>query len=125
MTKVPGDPAERDRQRRNDLESIRQALEQYYDDKGSYPNTGGQMQTLCGYVKLDAGCALRDFLDPIPNDPVGEPLVNGYWYASDGQRFGLFALQETTIDPAATNCAFYSEAALGNKQVGFCVSGAH
>jgi 4-amino-4-deoxy-L-arabinose transferase-like glycosyltransferase len=125
MTKVPGDPAQRDRQRRNDLENIKHALEQYYDDKGSYPNTGGQMQTLCGYVQLDVGCALRQFLDPIPNDPAGDPLVNGYWYASDGQSFGLFALQETTIDPAATDCPFYSEATLGNKQVGFCVSGAH
>ncbi len=124
ITGAPGTAAERDEQRRNDLEAISQALEQYYDDKGSYPDTGGQVQTLCAYLEIDAGCSIRDYLDPIPTDPAGEPLVDGYWYASDGARFSIFALQEVTIDPTATDCPFYSKTALGAKQIGLCVSGA-
>jgi hypothetical protein len=97
--------SERDAQRRLDLERIRAALEEYYKDKGSYPSTGGNTQTLCAYEKLDAGCKLTKFLDPLPaTDPLGEPLLNGYWYASDGESFTVYALQEAPPGPDVPRC---------------------
>jgi hypothetical protein len=47
-------------------------------------------QTLCVIVAFDAGCSLREVLDPLPTDPGGRV----YWYASDGQRFTLWASLE-------------------------------
>ena len=40
------------------------------------------------------------------------------------QTSSLFALAEVTVDPAATDCPFYSNQMLGAKQIGLCVSGA-
>jgi hypothetical protein len=96
---------ERDLQRLKDLESIRAALEKYYEKEGSYPSTGGNMQTLCAYEKLDAGCKLSKILDPLPaTDPLGDPIQNGYWYASDGESFAVYALQEAPAAPGAPQC---------------------
>jgi hypothetical protein len=103
-TPRPG-ASERDAQRRLDLERIRAALEEYYKKKDSYPSTGGNIQTLCAYEKVDAGCKLSDFLDPLPAaDPLGEPLLNGYWYASDGKSFTVYALQEAPPAPDVPQC---------------------
>ena len=55
------------------LEQIAAALEKYYDKKKEYPTTGGNLQTVCTYEEIDAGCKLKDFLDPIPADPRGDP----------------------------------------------------
>ena len=87
---------ERDRVRRNDLETLRQALERYAVEAGSYPDTGGQVQSLCGFQELDAGCALAADLPELPSDPLGSSADNGYWYASDGTSFVLIAQQEET-----------------------------
>ena len=90
-TPQPG-AGDRDLQRLQDLERIRAALEEYYDKEGSYPSTGGNMQTLCAYKDLDIGCKLTKVLDPLPAaDPLGDPLTNGYWYASDGKSFAVYA----------------------------------
>ncbi len=85
----------RDVIRIQDLATIRQALEGYRDAEGNYPDTGGLGQTLCAYVELDIGCALRDILGTIPRDPEGGPDNDGYWYASDGSAYTLYALRET------------------------------
>ncbi len=91
---VPGGEG-RDVARRQDLETIARALEQYRDENGSYPDTGGGIQTLCAYQELDVGCALEEVLAPLPGDPLGDPTLNGYWYASDGSHYTLYALRES------------------------------
>jgi type II secretory pathway pseudopilin PulG len=103
-TPQPG-AGERDLQRRLNLESIRTALEEYRKKEGSYPNTSGNIQTLCAYKDLDEGCKLTKVLDPLPStDPLGDPLTNGYWYASDGKSFVVYALQETEPGPDVPRC---------------------
>ncbi|MCH8949311.1 MAG: glycosyltransferase family 39 protein [Chloroflexi bacterium] len=105
-TPVPPEVAEqaeatsRDVVRIQDLATIRQALEGYRDAEGKYPDTGGLGQTLCAYVELDIGCALRDILGTIPHDPEGGPDNDGYWYISDGSAYTLYALRETDSFPA-------------------------
>ncbi len=86
---------ERDTTRRQDLNAIQRALEEYRDEHSSYPNTGGGIQSLCAYSALDAGCELEGFLSPLPEDPLGAPSDNGYWYASDGRRYTLYAQRES------------------------------
>ena len=103
-TPQPG-AADRDVQRLFDLEHIRVALEKYYDEEGSYPTTTGNIQTLCAYEKLDAGCKLTKVLDPLPAaDPLGDPLQNGYWYSSDGKSYTIYALQEAPPRPGVSLC---------------------
>jgi hypothetical protein len=103
-TPQPGG-GQRDLQRAQDLERIRAALEEYYDKEGSYPSTGGNMQTLCAYKDLDIGCKLTEVLEPLPAaDPLGDPLVNGYWYASDGESFVVYSIQETAPAPNVPRC---------------------
>lgn len=103
-TPQPG-AGERDLQRQLDLESIRTALEKYREEEGSYPSTSGNIQTLCAYKDLDVGCKLSEVLDPLPStDPLGEPLLNGYWYASDGKSFVVYALQETAPASGVPQC---------------------
>ncbi len=103
-TPQPGG-GQRDLQRAQDLERIRAALEEYYDKEGSYPSTGGNIQTLCAYKDLDIGCKLTKVLDPLPAaDPLGDPLLNGYWYASDGKSFAVYAIQETVPAPNVPQC---------------------
>jgi len=74
--------ARRDNQRRADLANVRDALAEYFDRHATYPEAKN-MQSLCSY-DFDAGCALREVLDPVPRDPS-----NGaqYWYHSDGATF--------------------------------------
>ncbi|MGB2693733.1 MAG: type II secretion system protein GspG [Dehalococcoidia bacterium] len=92
---------ERDVTREQDLADIEQALADYKDDKGDYPDTGGNIQSLCVFQDTDAGCDLKDFLDPLPMDPLGEPVSeNGYWYASDGKEFTVYAQRESNEIPA-------------------------
>ncbi len=87
-------PGDRDVIRRQDLKVIQSALEQYAEQTGAYPTTKGQVQTLCVYRTLDAGCALQTILPTLPTDPLGSPGSNGYWYTSDGASYVLIAKQE-------------------------------
>ena len=88
--------AERDATRVEDLETIEQALEEYVQENGNYPDSGGNVQTLCVFPESDIACELEDVLSPIPTDPLGEPLAeNGYWYASDGETFTVYAQRES------------------------------
>lgn len=101
---LPG-AEERDLQRRRDLEALRKALDEYHRKYRSYPDTGGNIQSLCVYRDLDAGCELEEFLEPpLPEDPLGEPLTNGYWYMSSGDSFLLVARQEVSTAPPEAAC---------------------
>lgn len=84
-------PELRDDQRREDLERIREGLEEFYRARGALPDTEGGPQTLCVYPDLDVGCALGDVLQPIPSDPGDH---GGYWYRSNGAEFTLYARME-------------------------------
>jgi hypothetical protein len=88
---------ERDTQRRHDLDQISGALLRYYGKKGTYPSTNAQVETLCAYPGLDAGCELAPYLDPIPLDPKGR----GYWYMSDGATFAVYAQLEANVRECA------------------------
>jgi len=114
---------ERDARRQEDLKRIGDALQEYWARLGSYPSTGGAIQTLCAYADLDAGCALLDVMSAVPQDPLGDPLKNGYWYASDGQRFTVFAIQEGETSPDLSRCPFYHPEA-ADERIGYCLSGA-
>jgi type II secretory pathway pseudopilin PulG len=105
-TAVPSDVAQaRDQTRISDLHKIAVALEQYKSDKGEYPSTGDNVQSGCSYPDLDALCKLKDYLDPIPSDPAGDPVVvNGYWYVSDGKTFTLIAGVDLAADGTPAKC---------------------
>ena len=94
-----GGEDERDGTRVQDLQRIALALDEYRSDEGDYPSTGGNIQTLCAFTDADAGCELESYFDELPIDPLGDPSVQGYWYASDGQSFTIYAQRETDLFP--------------------------
>ena len=114
-------PEERDEVRLADLDTLRQALNTYAEQTGALPDTLGQVQTLCVYRDLDAGCELSTVLTELPTDPLGEPASNGYWYSSDGTTFHLFAIQEGG-EPDETLCP-ENLPPLGGAEHLICVAG--
>jgi len=100
----PGDPNERDGKRRTDLLLLVEAAGRLKQQDGSLPTTNGNVQTLCAYEDLDQGCALKDVLSPLPLDPLGSPVQNGYWYSSSGQKAKFYASLEVEI-PEDQRCA--------------------
>jgi hypothetical protein len=94
----------RDQTRISDLYSMATALEQYRQDNGEYPSTGGNIQSACNYVDIDALCKLKDYIDPIPSDPAGPSVLNGYWYTSDGKSFTLVAGVDSPTDATPAKC---------------------
>ena len=99
-TATAGPGAEqRDAVRQQDLAAVQEALEEYRQENGSYPDTGGGVQSLCAFTDLDAGCALRDILAALPQDPLGSGPNDGYWYSSTGAEFTLYARRESAQFP--------------------------
>lgn len=96
---VPAGGEQRDVTRVRDLAAIAEALQQYREENGSYPTTEGNIQTLCAFVDLDAGCALEEVLSPLPQDPLGDPVRFGYFYSSTGTAFSLYAKRESDQFP--------------------------
>lgn len=88
----------RDTLRLQDLELLHAALAEYRERFDEYPDNEGSIQTMCAYKELDKGCDLKRVLDEeeesILEDPLGEPLANGYWYASDGESYTIWMLRE-------------------------------
>ncbi len=89
-----GGSDERDAKREQDLFALLLALEQFRQDEGEYPNTAGNIQSLCVFRDADAGCDLERFIDPIPQDPLGDPAKNGYFYRSTGEEYTVYATRE-------------------------------
>ncbi len=94
----------RDQMRASDLYKIGVALDQYRNDKGEFPSTDGDIQSGCAYPDLDALCKIKDYLDPIPSDPTGDTVDNGYWYVSDGKTFTLIAGVDSPADGTPAMC---------------------
>jgi hypothetical protein len=93
-----GTPLERDAQRRGDLLRLLIAANEIRDETGEYPTTGGNLQTLCAFRELDVGCGLAEsYPGELPQDPLGDPIENGYWYESDGQTVKIYAALELEI----------------------------
>jgi hypothetical protein len=89
----------RDQTRQQDLTAIQQALEQYRLDHNGYPDSQGNVQTLCVFKEFDLGCKLEPLLNPLPVDPLGEQTTNGYWYTSDGTTYTVYAQRESDLVP--------------------------
>jgi hypothetical protein len=116
-----GDAASRDEQRNADLAAVAGALDQYAGQFLTFPSTNGEVRPLCA-VPSDAGCGLSPYLNPIPADPLGEPTTNGYFYASDGLSYSVFALLEDDASQRTIDCPFYDTGALPD-EIGLCVTG--
>jgi hypothetical protein len=109
--------ARRDEKRRGDLTLIADALQEYFDTNGSYPLSPG-VTSLCVY-SWDVGCAVKDVLEPLPNDPVTGQF---YWYQSDGETFfNVFAKMEA--DPGPSECADPPPEHLANVTFLYCERG--
>ena len=95
---VQGTPLERDAKRRGDLLLLLTASNRFRLATGEYPNTGGNIQTLCVFTDDDVGCQLEDLMEGgLPEDPFGDPIENGYWYQSDGDTVKIYAALELEI----------------------------
>ena len=110
-TSTPSSEADalaRDAERLQDLALLQAALAEYHDRFDEYPDNDGSIQTMCAYKDLDKGCDLKKVLDDkeedILEDPLGEPLTNGYWYASDGETYTIWMLREGPAKPGDPVC---------------------
>ena len=115
------DAVARDELRRGHLTRIGELLEEYFEDNGTYPRTGSNIQSLCVYTELDVGCALRDYAPDgvLPGNPEGDP----YQYLSeDGTTWVLFARLEGNVSEAE-RCAHSSAANVQDREHLICPSG--
>lgn len=116
---APPGAAERDAERRSELLLLAAALVEYKEENGSYPSTGNNVQTACAYEDLDVLCQLRPEVGAEALvDPFGDPHEYGYWYASDGESFTLYALLEETPAPEET-CTAPGD--LGSRENLYCL----
>ncbi len=97
-TPMPGG-RDRDATRVGDLQSLQAALQLYFADHDEFPSNEGTIQTLCVFPEFDVGCDLLDVLNQLPTDPVGDASTNGYFYASDGSTYTLYAQRESGSFP--------------------------
>jgi hypothetical protein len=98
---LQGTAQDRDAKRRGDLLILLEAAKAWKEREGAYISTDGNLQTLCGYRDIDKGCGYKEILGKdVPEDPMGSPAQNGYWYQSDGQSLVLYAALEQEITEA-------------------------
>lgn len=90
---------ERDATRMRDLAALGEALEAYRSKHGSYPDNGGGIQTLCVFREFDVGCELEEVRKPLPEDPLGNPTDNGYFYSSNGRTYTIYARRDSERFP--------------------------
>jgi len=114
---APADAKARDQKRLADLQALVDALAVYKEKKGSYPDTGGRVQSACKYEKLDKLCEVKSLVKPEQfTDPLGNDA--GYWYASDGKTFALYASFE--VDNSGGDPCIGDVSALKDKPNLFC-----
>src|SRR5205823_377099 len=114
-------PSSTDAKRVDDLRRIAAALSAYQDRTGGFPSTGGNVQSACVYEALDKLCQLRgDVGAETLGDSRGDRLRNGYWYASDGASFALYAVLDGAV-PSENRCA-PRDATLARRSHLYCLS---
>ena len=130
----------RDARRYQDLQSLRTALEMYYDDYGRYPSTAGSWQTVCTtglntypYTTSGSDGWIPDlaptYMSVLPTDPSGcvGGSFDGYIYKTNGAASEYKVMTDSTAeigekcgsggpfdDPARASvafCAVYSPGA--------------
>jgi hypothetical protein len=88
----------RNERRLQDLAALKEALDTHARaNNGAFVSSNGSLQTLCTYQDLDAGCALSEYLNPLPADPEGRNF--GYYYLSDGKGYVVGARWEGDQPP--------------------------
>lgn len=94
----------RDAQRKSDLVQIQKALEQYYQDAGSYPkSTTGFKIIGLNSGTIDWGTTNANnwpYMNELPIDPDSSRT---YVYYSTGQAYYLYAALERSTDPQVCN----------------------
>jgi general secretion pathway protein G len=71
-----------------DIQELKQALDRYYLDNGSYPTTDQGLQALVTPPtggRLPSNYEQGGYIEKLPNDPWG----NQYFYQSDGTTYAL------------------------------------
>jgi general secretion pathway protein G len=71
-----------------DIQELKQALDRYYLDNGSYPTTDQGLQALVTPPtggRLPSNYEQGGYIEKLPNDPWG----NQYFYQSDGNTYAL------------------------------------
>jgi len=71
-----------------DIQELKQALDRYYLDNGSYPTTDQGLQSLVSPPtggRLPSNYEQGGYIEKLPNDPWG----NQYFYQSDGSTYAL------------------------------------
>ena len=71
-----------------DIQELKQALDCYYLDNGSYPTTDQGLQALVAPPtggRLPSNYEQGGYIEKLPNDPWG----NQYFYQSDGSTYAL------------------------------------
>ena len=77
----------RDAQRKLDLQKVAAGLNRYFAAEGAFPETGPNLQSLCTYQDLDAGCQIAEYVEG--GLPVDRRVP--YKYGSDGFTWILIA----------------------------------
>lgn len=95
----------RDVKRKADIEQVRQALEMYRSDNGTYPVVSGfsDMSGLATFL-------VPDYLPTIPTDPqttyTYQVKVNAYTYCICSHLETLTATDNTCVDSLPTDCNY-------------------
>jgi hypothetical protein len=101
--------AQRDKQRIADLDKIRAALEQYYEDHGTYPATDGWCGRIYSVLNPEVKDALAAYFagGAIPRDPGFRETNKDYFYRRENTRsYVLMAALENL--PAGSPTYSYS-----------------
>ncbi len=89
---------QRDVVRIQDLGEIQQTIAAYAAAGNALPSTSGDLQSLCVFRELDAGCVFAPVAE-LPEDPLGDAGFNGYFYASNGSTYSIYAQRESDAFP--------------------------
>lgn len=105
---VPTQPAAdvaktRDTQRKQDLATLKAALEKYKTDNGQYPTSSGLEQTISSQTLFNA--LVPKYLTKMPVDPL--PKTYWYEYQSTGTSFTLRSVLENHSDKDAKAGGIY------------------
>lgn len=92
-----------DTDRKSDLAQVQRALELYYQDNGSYPESSGDFKILANNTTLAWGSPWQPYMSELPRDP--NPTQTYKYYSpptSGGQTYYLYAsLERGGKDPQA------------------------